>query len=531
MPMENHFNLIDEPWIPIAEVGRVSLKQLFSNPGYRSLGGNPVQKIALTKLLLAIAQAAYTPDNDADWAALQSSGMAQKCLTYLEQWHDRFWLYGDKPFLQMPIIMKLVEKRKILHLEQLKLKAASKGKKTASEIENEAKPKSIGAGFYPDLPASNNTILTQAQFDHILTDAEKAIFIVTLMNFAFGGKRVEKDLPSLTVDYKGKTISAKRAPSIGMSGYLHSYLLGSTVLDTLWLGVLTEEQIKQNKYWEGSDPVGSPPWVLMPEGEDCEVAKKFKKSYMACLIAMSRFLLLQEEGIYYVEGIQYNKMGKSWREPSISINTKGSSLTVDLNKRPWRQLTSLLAFLGEGNNQQVFGCQQIRIGLKRMLSDEKPVIWSGGLRLRDNSGDQSVKQDDDFVESTIMLPSSKNLEKSGIWFEQIKNEMLWLEELSKDLDKHIVKYHENGKKNNVSKKKNTHSVGIAANAISQFWQLCERKQKILVDVCQKQGGGEKIRKIFIDIGYEIYDAFCSKETARQLEAWAECRPQFSKYLR
>ena len=42
--MDNRFNLIDEPWIPVADVGRVSLAQMFGNPDYRALGGNPVQK-------------------------------------------------------------------------------------------------------------------------------------------------------------------------------------------------------------------------------------------------------------------------------------------------------------------------------------------------------------------------------------------------------------------------------------------------------------------------------------------------------
>ena len=52
--MERRFNLIDEPWLPIVDVGRVSLRQVFSEPSYRALGGNPVQKIALMKLLLAL---------------------------------------------------------------------------------------------------------------------------------------------------------------------------------------------------------------------------------------------------------------------------------------------------------------------------------------------------------------------------------------------------------------------------------------------------------------------------------------------
>ena len=44
--MENRFNLVDEPWIPVADYGRVSLRDIFSNSEYRSLGGNAVQKVA-----------------------------------------------------------------------------------------------------------------------------------------------------------------------------------------------------------------------------------------------------------------------------------------------------------------------------------------------------------------------------------------------------------------------------------------------------------------------------------------------------
>lgn len=36
---ENRFNLIDEPWIPVVDVGRVSLKEVFSNPNLKALGG------------------------------------------------------------------------------------------------------------------------------------------------------------------------------------------------------------------------------------------------------------------------------------------------------------------------------------------------------------------------------------------------------------------------------------------------------------------------------------------------------------
>jgi hypothetical protein len=141
---ENKFSLLNEPWIPIVDVGRVGLRQLFSDPCYRALGGNPVQKIALTKLLLAIAQAAYTPEDNDDWGALGYQGLAEKCLQYLDKWQDRFYLYGEKPFLQMPAISK-------------------------------AKEQSLGA-VLPEIATGNTTIYNAIQIEKELSDADKAFF-------------------------------------------------------------------------------------------------------------------------------------------------------------------------------------------------------------------------------------------------------------------------------------------------------------------------------------------------------------------
>src|SRR3989338_955459 len=104
MTSTNRFNLVDEPWIPVAGRGLVSLATVFSDHSLSALGGNPVQKIVLTKLLLAIAQSAYTPTDDDDWKRVGASGMAKKTLAYLTEKKELFWLYGERPFLQMPEI-------------------------------------------------------------------------------------------------------------------------------------------------------------------------------------------------------------------------------------------------------------------------------------------------------------------------------------------------------------------------------------------------------------------------------------------
>ena len=75
---------------------------------------------------------------------------------------------------------------------------------------------------------------------------------------------------------------------------------------------------------------------------------------------------------------------------------------------------------------------------------------------------------------------------------------------------------------------------LAAQASHLFWQLSERNFQELVDSCNPDEQGLlqrlRLRKIFAGYVQQAYDQFCPKESARQLDAWAKCRPNNSKYL-
>lgn len=66
----NSFNLIDEKWIITVDCGLVSLRQIFTDKSIKRLGGTVIEKLSVFKLLLAIAQAAYTPENDDEWYSI-----------------------------------------------------------------------------------------------------------------------------------------------------------------------------------------------------------------------------------------------------------------------------------------------------------------------------------------------------------------------------------------------------------------------------------------------------------------------------
>lgn len=486
MITENRFNLIDEPWIPIVDVGQVSLRQIFSNPEYRALGGNPVQKIALTKLLLAIAQSAYTPEDDEEWAGLRPSGLAEKCLKYLDQWHDRFFLYGEKPFLQMPAI-----------------KAAA------------IQP--FGA-VLPEVSTGNTTVLTQSQAEKSLTDGDKALLVVQLMGFGLGGKKTDNSVV-LSPGYHGKSKTGKPSASIGFLGFLHNFLQGDYLQASLWLNLLTQQQVSALGIFPRG--LGAAPWQQMPEGENCVVAEDLKSSLFGRLLPLSRFCLLAENGVHYSEGLAHPGYKEGVVDTSVSVDfsTKDpKAIWVDPEKRPWRLLTALLNFISQSNSNG-FDCYQLRLTLPRALSHVQTLgIWSGGLRVSSNAGEQYVAGSDDFVESLIQLDSAILGER---WFANLQLETDELEKLSKIVYGATLAFFKN---------QNMDGKGQAALAGNLFWQLCERRFQGLVDACGDAGQAHAMRPVFAGFVHKAYDTYCPKDTARQLDAWAKNRPNLGKYL-
>lgn len=495
--MENRFNLVDEPWIPVADHGLASLRDIFSNSHYRSLGGNPIQKIALLKLLLAIAQAAATPETEADWRSMGARGLADRCLSYLDKWHERFYLYGEKPFLQMPAI-------------------------------REARVQSFGA-VLPEVATGNTTVLSQTQVERGLSEAQQALLLLSLMAFALSGKKTDNSVvlsPGYTGkrNDKGKPSTGKPGPSVGHMGFLHSFMEGEYLQQSIWLNLFTHMQIRQMGIYPAG--LGVAPWELMPSGEDCPNARRLRDSMMGRLIPMCRFCLLTENGLHYSEGIAHSGYKDGMVDPSMAVNYAGKdpkALWADPGKRPWRELTALLSFMDQAGTQG-FQSWQVRSGLDRARDVVEIFgIWSGGLRVSSNAGEQYVSGSDDFVESSIWL-HAELLGQS--WFSQLKVEMDALDTLARNLYGRVLAFF---------KEQTVDGSKLAAQSTQLFWQLCERDFQSLVDSCdsgeQALRKRQQLRRRFSGYVHQAFDQVCPRETARQLDAWAKCRPNNSNYLK
>src|SRR5690606_14437788 len=85
------------------------------------------------------------------------------------------------------------------------------------------------------------------------------------------------------------------------------------------------------------------------------------------------------------------------------------------------------------------------------------------------------------------------------------------------------------------KEQTTDGSRIAPQGTHLFWQLCEQDFQNLVDCCNQTEedavARQKLRQRFAGYIQQAYDRFCPRETARQLDAWAKCRPNNSRYLK
>lgn len=490
MDRERRFNLIDEPWIPVA-AGRASLRDVFSGSGATAAGGTPLEKIAVFKLLQAIAQAAATPsDNDA-WLRLGADGLAERSLAYLEQWHDAFWLYGPEPFLQFPAVKK-------------------------------AKLISYGS-LLPDVATGNTSLLFQSQMEQPLDDAQRALLLLVNMSCCFGGKKVDKSValsPGVT-----KSASGRPGPALCAQGLLHTFLLGRTLRETVWLNLLTREQVAQEKLYENG--VGTPPWEVMPRGEADDVAEALKRSLMGRLVPLARFYLLEDDGIRSVEGIQHpDYLQGGMIDPSVTADRtlkKPRMLWADPQKRPWRELPSLLGFLHQEESDGM-RCLQLSWCVPRLAA--APVdsvrLWSGGIRLRGNAGEQYLSGSDDVVESEVSL-SVSCLEggETSDWFMSFQIGMGKLEKLSNLVYAAVAGYYKEEKADPADR---------AKRASLEFWQQAERFFPALVDACNQ--AGEEARNAVLRkaraCALDCYSRACPQETARQLALWARHRPFFGR---
>lgn len=478
--IENSYNLVDEKWIPIEGRDKASLKDVFSPSFIGLVSGNAIQKISIYKLLFAIAQDAISLKDEKEWREFGLDNFSKACLEYLEENRDCFYLYGEKPFLQYPELAK----------------------------KDQVPIQTIFYSYIPDIAAENDTIIYQTQNIPPKDDGEKALFVLTLMSYALGGKRTSK--PELFLDNSDARVkTSKSSPSLGKSnGYQQSIFLCSTVLVTVYNNFFTEEELNETTYNRNNVVA---PWREMPTLESSAYNDRYKDSIFAWYVSMSRAVLLIDDGIKYCEELVYDS--NDWFDPFIT-KKEGKTVIVDTNKRPWRSIQALMA---EVNTvQESIRCFAINSHIKRLRKNFGYFsIWAGGLRVRSNSGDQSVKQNDDYVESTMVFNSNYLGE---IFYNNMRELLRVVDDYEKILKRSISYYY----------KKLGYENYKPDNAINVFWQKMNDMSQDFVESSESVEEVNNISERVFFIIRDIYDRECQKESSRQIYEWINNRPKRRK---
>lgn len=350
----NEFNLIDEQWIPVlmksGENRTVSLGDVFGDSvgDIADLALNPYERVAVFRLLLCIAQAALGPDRLKDetaWLAAKNA-VGPVSTEYLKKWHDCFFLYGPHAFLQPDCIM-LEKADGSTPCDKLIFQFASGNNSTLYDHE------AVGG-------------------DRSLPDTRLALGLLVYQNFSSGGlsgQCIWDGTPT------GKSIQGAPCRERSM---LFSIVLGCSLLDTIWLNIITDAWIRDSLKTEW----GHPFWEV---GELLRATTLGnEKTYLGHLVPFSRAIKLTRGSPVCIlgEALSYQQI-PFWREPMASVKLqkglkKGEFSETYVSsspaRMPWRELCSILAIRETGGRKSALALRHLGA-----LSEKDFTLWTGGL--------------------------------------------------------------------------------------------------------------------------------------------------------
>lgn len=368
------FNLIDEPWIPVSMVdgtfGEVSLRELFKKTAsIRAIAGDiPQQAAPILRLCLAIVYRTYAlvreeylrHDEEVDpielWQEVWEDGAFDLPLlnSYFDQVHDRFDLFGPKPFMQV-----------------VGLEYAAKEYDPVSE-------------FIADVPKPEKFLFSMRSkaAPETITFAEAARWLLFCLAFDCAG--IKSPVVGNTHVTSGKVYAPKGIPSIGWLGAIGTvFVQGSNFFETLMLNWAVYNGPKSDSHLLISDDI--PAWELPVQSADLGVYVA-KGPAGLFTVPDRRIRLIANEDMDAVKGIivcygdivqpigasRYETM-TAWYESTKKqkeLNLPRAPLlpkTHDASKALWRGLGPLLQSEGPGIEDE------LRPGVVR---------WVGTLRDR-----------------------------------------------------------------------------------------------------------------------------------------------------
>jgi len=472
-------NLVYSPWIPVIDFeGRshtVGLADVFAQAErWADLNVNPCERVALTRLLICIVQAAIDgPEDLAGWASCKP-GIAAAANAYLASWQKRFNLFGDGAFLQLDAL----EPNNNALADKIDLTRACGNSPTL--FDHEATPD----GRVPEPAALARALLVY-------------------QNFSPGGR-----IGTAMLENRETEASCTMAPALEGS-MLHTIVLRPDLLGTIHANLMTREDVRElpNSGW------GRPCWEFEPMTPSALAANT--NTWLGRLVPCPRAIRCAADSpkITLAEGLRYNKIPEV-REPMATVVEVGSGdkarlayLGVNLARHPWRELNSILAFKSANDRGGAYALARLHLHVPEQETDMDATfdLWTGGL-----AADQAKLLDMaqwNFTLNTSLL-ESVCLNRYRLGVVDADNASGALRNAVRDYGAYFK-----------SQKTNPWQ----GNAQRLFWSQLDQQADILADWAADEQSPRADRWIesILFAMQSAYAQACPHETPRQIQAYAQ----------
>lgn len=486
-------NLVTEPWIPVlhsnGERRLASLHQVFTEGrNYADLAVRPHERIALMRLLIAIAQAALDgPKDIGEWDAVLKR-LPVEADSYLEKWREAFHLFHpQRPFLQIAELEECSEKPTLAS----KLDFALASGRGSTLFDHSGIP---GVG--------------EKQRERKFAPESLAMMLLTYQNFSPSG--------GLPVAKWGKTKTAQvgnpDAPCIPDS-MCHAFLRASDLLKTVHLNLLCKDTVACSRY---GGKWGQPVWELMPSSpEDVGAIENATSTYLGRLTPVSRWVRLLPDRTHMICGKGFDYVSQRLSEPSSTIvlrNDTRRALGIRPDRAVWRELSAMLV-----KQQGDAGMGHGPLALVNLgETDDCDLIVSALIR---NPGQQDIE---DAVESVLFVPHKL---RSQLGSARYEDEVSFADKLSQRLGWAVETWRKNADGGWEGRIK---SAGPKSTALRHFWTSVEKLRPLLLAHIEALGTTAdaveqtqaRWRKAVWAAAFDAYRLSCGQDTPRQVRAYA-----------
>ncbi|GIU78094.1 MAG: CRISPR-associated protein CasA/Cse1 [Bryobacteraceae bacterium] len=382
-------NLVSDGWIPVVMQDgaalQVSLKDAFRR-GWeiRDLAVRPDERVALMRLLIAVAQAALDgPVDEDDWKKCKSRLQDAAC-AYLEKWRPAFELFGDgQRFLQVAGLE--LQEDKWVPTSKLDFALAT---------------------------GNNPTLFDNGGGEERRFEAEYlARRLLAFQCFSPGGRIGVAQWGGRPTSGDG---SSQHAPCLPGS-MVHAYIRRANLLETVHVNLISR-RIAGLVYSE--EGWGKPIWERLPSGpDDRAAADQVTRTYLGRLVPLSRAIRLGEDGrrMILANGLSYPSFDTGGlREPEATVVVRKRQGKEEHGLLPlrqeaalWRELHSMLVKCRAGSGAGG------PLALANLSEDESFDLWAGGM-IADQAKPIELVESVFHVPAGLLLDAKQKVYERGV---------------------------------------------------------------------------------------------------------------------